>query len=195
MLITIPPNYAEEGSVPICIRDTDTAGHAVFPGWIEAVVPIANQLRSLVQRVTGDIWHVSEVTEDSVHRLSRKHGANLGPHPSRAIYVHAHYKARDLAAGSRRLRVGLDVELKEHVLACLSDPHDFALAYETKDLIQKLEARLDDLGLSDVQLMLNLYLADAEDQIPILFRSANRRERNKLSQRFRRGLQRALTLL
>lgn len=194
MLVTIPSNYEEQNVAPICINDTDDRGRPVVSGWIDAVRPIAGELRSIVRRITGDVWHVSEVTEQSVHVLSAKHGIDLGPHPDRAIRTHVRYRARDLVAGSRRLRAGLEVELKEQVLECLSNPQDHAAVFETRDLIEKLEARLDEMELPDVKLMLNLYLSEAEDQLPFLFPQSTR-ERNRLRQRFRRGLQRALKLI
>src|SRR5437588_5076730 len=80
--VVIPPNYVEKRVVPILIRTMDDLGNQVYHGWIEAVQPIAKTLRFLAKRVIRDEWRVSELTESSVHMLSRLHGERLGRSPS-----------------------------------------------------------------------------------------------------------------
>ena len=58
-LVTIPFDFDESRDlplvVPICIEDTDRHGHLINPGWLRAVVPIAEPLRRLAHRVIGDL--------------------------------------------------------------------------------------------------------------------------------------------
>ena len=194
--VVIPENYEDLGVAPICISDTDPEGRSVAPGWIRAVRPITGPLRRLASNVLGDIWRVSELTESSVHQLSARHGDNLGPAPSRAIYVDASRRASDLAAGGRRARIGLERELKNHVLANIREPYSFEKALEDREFLQRLETCLRTLGQNDLQVLLNLYLSECEDQIPALFGvQPNSSARNTLSQRFYRGMRKALKLL
>jgi hypothetical protein len=195
-LVVIPEDHADLDVVPICISDTDSKGRRVSHAWLQAVPPVADPLRRLARTVLGDVWRVSELAQESVHQLSARHGDKLGPAPSRAIYVDASFRASDMAAGGRRARVGLDVELKDHVLASLREPHCFATAFEDKEFFQRLEQRLKILGLKDIQTLLNLYLSESEDQIPTVFAvKANSAGRNTLSQRFYRGLRKAIKLV
>ena len=195
-LIVIPLNYAEEGIVPIAIRSIDDRGRAVFPGWIAAVPPVADPLRNLARHVLGDVWRVSELTESSVHALSATHGERLGYTPSTRVYADACWRARDLAAGGRRARTGRDVSLKDELLAIAKDPHDFAKAFEDRELINRLEERLKGSNQTEVLIMLQMYLSESEDQIASFFGAKrNSRTRNRLTQRFRRGIREVLKLL
>lgn len=193
--VVIPPDYARSGVVPICIRAVDDRGRVVHRGWIEAVRPISEPLRLLARAVIGDVWRVSELAEGSVHALSARHGQALGKSPSTRIYVDAKWRARDLAVGGIRVRQQLDVELRDHVLAVLKEPYDFAKAFEDREFVARLEERLEVLGLVDVSKMLQMYLFESEDQIAGAFGANGKRAKNNLAQRFRRGLQRALKLL
>jgi hypothetical protein len=196
MLVVIPPDYETKGIIPICISDVDDDGRVVHRGWIEAVPRVADRLRSLARNVIGDAMCVSELTEGSVHSLNALHGEKFGRSPSRRIYVDAWWRAKDIAAGGRRARVGREIELKEQMLACMREPYDFARAFEDREFMERLEVRLDNLGMDDLKLMLQLYLSDAEDQIPRVFGiEPNSRERNTLSQRWRRGIRKAFNLL
>jgi hypothetical protein len=147
------------------------------------------------KKVIGDIWRVSELAEGSVHALSAKHGTELGRSPSSRVYVHAKWRAQDLAFGSYRTRVRLDVELKDHVLAELREPFNFANAFEDREFIERLRDRLADRGETDVARMIELYLYEAEDQIGTVFGVQGKRERNNLAQRLHRALQKARQIL
>jgi hypothetical protein len=196
MLVVIPSDYAEQDVVPICISDVDRHNRRVFRGWIEAVRLVADPLRALARNVVGDVWRVSELTEGSVHALSARHGESLGHSPSGRIYADARWRAKDLAGGGRRARVGREVELRNHMLACLKEPHDFRAAVEDRELIERLRTRLKLLRRDDLLTMMHLYLSDAEDQIPAAFGTTpNSRARNTLSQRFYRGIRKAIRLL
>jgi hypothetical protein len=195
-LVIIPTNYEMEGVVPICISTIDDEGLPVHRGWIDAVRNVADPLRALARRVIGEVWQVSELAEGSVHALNRKHGEQLGRSPASQIYADASWRAKDLAAGSRRARSGRDVELKKHLLECLKDPHDFEHAYEDREYLEHLEEKLWAMGKTDVLTMLYMHQTGAKDLISEVFGiRKNSRARNALSQRFRRTVDKALKLL
>ena len=78
----------------------------------------------------------------------------------------------------------------------MSDPHDFAKAYEDQDFFARLEERLKTTGQTDTLIMLQMYLSNSEDEIAEVFGiERNSQGRNTLSQRFRRSLNRTLKLL
>lgn len=193
MFTMIPEDYLTTGVVPICIRQVDNEGNEVFPGWIEAVPPIADPLRRLARRA-GDVWLVSQLAEESVHGLSARHGRDLGPAPSSAIYQDATWRALDMTVGGRRARNGLDVQLVKEVLGLLQEPYNFAKVIEDREFIEHLENRLIELGLGDVHKMLMLYLAEAEDEMPAAFGIESRKSTawQTLCKRFRRGVHKAI---
>ena len=189
MYVVIPPDHAERGVVPICISDVDHEGRLVVPAWIEAVKPIADPLRSMAAVVTGDVHNVSQVTEEAVHSLSAKHGEKLGRQPSSQVYASARWRAQEIRAGSCRGRKGLEVEFRDMLSDCVRAEPDFAEAIEIRDLVDRLRAKAREIGRSDLETMIDLYLSEAEDQIPNVFGvSPNSRERNTLSQRLYRGI-------
>jgi hypothetical protein len=196
MYTMIPENYLATGVVPICIRQIDDDGNRVFPGWIEAVPPVADPLRRLATRA-GDVWLVSQLAEESVHGLSARHGADLGPAPSSAIYRDATWRALDMTVGGRRARNGLDVQLMSTVLSLVQEPYDFAKVVEDRELIEHLESKLIELGLGDAHKMLMLYLAEAEHEMPAAFGIESRKSTawQTLCKRFRRGIDKALKMM
>jgi hypothetical protein len=189
----IPPDYEAQGVVPICISEVDDEGRPVHRGWIEAVGPVANPIRALARYVMGDVWLSSELAQGTVHMLSRLHGADLGECPSGRIWRDARLRAKDLAAGSRRRRVGLDVQLRDHVLACMEEPCDLESLILDRDFIDRVYGRIATAGRDDVRLIMDLYIADAEDEIAEAFGTTrNSKFRNALSQRFRRLMRKVL---
>lgn len=189
MFIIIPPDYEAKGVVPIAISDQDDEGRKVISGWIEAVRPIEHPLRQMTRRITGDVRNVSQVTETAVHTLSANHKEDLGPSPSRGVYVTATFAARNLKWGGQRSRRRLDVELRDLVRDSLAESSNFANEIENRDLVERLFARAKEIGREDLMLMINLYLGEEEDQIASAFGVCpNSRERNTLSQRLYRGI-------
>lgn len=63
-VIIVPFDYKEESHfsvVPICIGDVDSDGNPIYREWVErGVVPVAEQLRKIAQRVLNDVWRVSD---------------------------------------------------------------------------------------------------------------------------------------
>jgi hypothetical protein len=194
--VVIPPNYFEQGVVPIFIRTIDDLGNQVYNGWIEAVPPIARSLRFLARTVIRDEWRVSELTEGSVHTLSRLHGERLGRRPSNQIYVDAKWRAKDMAAGGKRFRLRLDVDLYNDTQANIVEPSDFVKDFVNRDLVSHLEERLIELGQTDVLKMMEMYISDSADEIPTVFGipagRAGYKAKNTLYKQFRRVMRRLL---
>ncbi len=196
MFAVIPENYFETGVVPICISQVDGFGNSVFQGWIDAVPPVADPLRRLARKL-GDIWLVSQLTEESVHQLSARHGEVLGPAPSSAIYRDAAWRAADMQAGGRREREGLNIQLVDAMMACLREPDSFARAYEDAEFFERLLQEIGAKDMKDVELMVKMYLADAEDDIPATFGIEKKTSTawQSLSKRFLRGIRKAANSL
>ena len=191
-VIIVPFDYKEESNfsvVPICIGDIDSDGNPIYREWVErGVVPVADQLRKIAQRVLNDVWRVSELTERSVHSLSRKHGGNLGRDPSLRVLKRAHWYAEDLRVGGQRIRRKTDVELLDTKLETLQDQFDMVSDLVAKDTLDRLMEELDRQGLHDIREMVPMMLrgCDARE-----FVSRFQKSRNTISQRFYRGMRRA----
>jgi hypothetical protein len=190
MYVVIPPDHDKQGVVPICINDVDYQGRLVVPGWIEAVKPIANRLRDMTANITGNVLNVSEVTEEAVHSLSGRHGENLGREPSGRVFISAKWRAQNLRSGGSRGRKGIELQFREFIVEDLEvQQPSFVGAVETRNLIERLRAKARESGRSDLELMIDLYLSDAEDQLPAIFGvTPNSQERNTLTKRLYRGL-------
>jgi hypothetical protein len=194
-LVVIPHNYIEVGErFPICIRTIDDYGRAVYRGWIDAVEPVADTLRTIARTIMRDIWRVSELAEASVHSLSARCGEELGRCPQGRIYIDARWRAHDLAAGNRRRRVRLEVELPDHMLDDRADPQDHEELFVQRHLVEKVEQELISEGRIDSVEMMHLYLADCADEIPKVFGIPDGpegyRAKNTLFQQFRREMRR-----
>jgi hypothetical protein len=191
-VIIVPFDYKEESNfsvVPICIGDVDSDGNPIYREWVErGVVPVADQLRKIAQRVLNDVWLVSELTERSVHSLSRKHGGNLGDDPSLRVLKRAHWYAEDLRVGGRRARRKTEVELLATKLETLQDRFDLVSDLVAKDTLDRLMEELDRQGLHDIREMVPMMLRDCDARE---FVSRFQKSRNTLSQRFYRGMRRA----
>jgi len=153
-VITIPFDYDPqrdgESVVPIYLNDTDDNGEMIFFGWIEAVVPIQENLRSLSRRVLGDVWRVSEVTDLAIHRLWHKHRENLGCHPGFRVYRTAKRTAHCLEdPGAREhltLNRSLDSLEQYRKDALIGDTADTERGYQTNLDLERFEKRLSELG-------------------------------------------------
>src|SRR5437016_10150406 len=147
--VIIPADHVRQRVVPIFIRCKDDYGNRVYPGWLEAVQPIARGLRFLAKRILRDEWRVSELTESLVHMLSRRHGERLGRSPSAQIFVDAKWRALDMAVGGRRARALRDIDLYDETLE-ISDPSDLARDFENRDLLARLQRVLTASGKTDM---------------------------------------------
>ncbi len=192
-LIVIPSDFVEGESaiVPIFIQDEDQEGNRIAPGWIQAVVRVADGFRWLSRRILLDEWRASELADETLQDLWYEHGENIGLRPHKRVYQHAHWKALDKSVGGIRARKGLDVELLEHILYTLRDPANLAEDLECKDLLDRLIDRLAYLGLTDVQKTLELALHNGDFD----FVSEIGESRNTVSKRFWRAIRGAARLL
>ena len=167
----------------------DDEGRLVVPAWIEAVEPVADPLRDMTLSITGDVRNVSQVTEEAVHSLSARFGENLGRKPSGQILISAKWRARNLSAGGPRKRKRLEVALRDIFVDCAHTRPEFADALEARQLIARPRDKAHEVGRSDLETVIELYMSDAEDQIASVFGvRPNSRERNALTRRLYRGL-------
>jgi hypothetical protein len=162
-IITIPFDFGKDSDphqvIPICIEDTDRYGRSINPGWFQAVVPIADQLRQLARRTLGDPWLASELAEGSVHAQWYEHGDDLGINPSGRIYAHAKWRAQDLRAGGRNARRGVEVELLDSILASLRAADDISRRAEFEEIAAGLVQHFATNGVPHVSEMLDLWLS------------------------------------
>ena len=191
-VIIVPFDYKEESNfsvVPICIGEIDSDGNPIYREWVDrGVVPVADQLRKISKRVLNDVWRVSELTERSVHSLSRKHGGDLGDDPTLRVLKLAHWYAEDLRVGGRRVRRKTEVELLATKLETLQDQFDLVSDLAAKNTLDRLMEELERQGLHDIREMVPMMLrgCDARE-----FVSRFQKSRNTISQRFYRGMRRA----
>ena len=191
-VITIPFDYDERthpAVVPICVADTDQHGNLVHRGWIElGVVPVADRLLKIADRLLSDKHRASEITEYAVHSLSRTHGDQVGDRPSVRVLNRARLFAVDQRAGGRRNRRRLDVELFTETLEALEDQYDFAAHLAARDTLDKIVEQLDLLGLQHVKEILPLMLRNAEGS-ELTGRFGQKR--NTVMKQFYRGMRKA----
>ena len=196
MYVLIPADYEAQGVVPIGISDVDYEGRLVAPGWIEAVKPVAGSLRRITALITGDVGNVSQLAEETVHALSADNGENLGRNPSCRIYVGVKWRARNLRDGGSRKRKRIETELLDEYIDTVQCLPEFANDLEARDLVEHLIERARQRERADLEQVIDLFLADAEREIPSVF--GVRRgspERKKLSVRLYRGLRKLLASL
>jgi predicted ABC-class ATPase len=191
-VITIPFDYDERthpAVVPICVADTDQHGNLVHRGWIElGVVPVADRLLKIADRLLAVKHRASEITEYAVHSLSRTHGDQVGDRPSVRVLNRARLFAVDQRAGGRRNRRRLDVELFTETLEALEDQYDFAAHLAARDTLDKIVEQLDLLGLQHVKEILPLMLRNAEGS-ELTGRFGQKR--NTVTKQFYRGMRKA----
>ena len=191
-VFTVPFDYDESthpGVIPICIPDRDSDGRPVHSGWIEhGVAPAADRLIRIADRLLSDKYRASEIAEYAVHSLSRVHGDNIGEHPDYRVLNRAKWHAIDLRVGGRRARRMLDVELFAETLDQIEDQYDFVAALEKNEMVDKIVAQLDVLGLDRVHEMVPWMLRDAVGQV---LTNEFGQKRNTLTTRFYRGMRKA----
>jgi hypothetical protein len=164
--VTIPFDYEElpepdrAAVIPICIARNDQAGTPIAWGWFEAVARIPDRMLALARRYLCDPWRASELSDEAVHKLWRRHGEDLGRRPEGRLYAHAAGHAKDLQAGSWHERRGIvtgldDLEnvIRERILV---DPADYDRRYQGQLDYRALSTRLDQEGLEDVRVMMDL---------------------------------------
>ena len=192
VFITIPSNYDEtidKVTVPICIRAKDDQGNLIHRGWIErGVVPVAEKLVELAERLLHDKWRASEIAEPVVHRLSLAFGSNLGVEPSLRVLKGAHWVAEDLRVGGRRARRKADVELFFQTMDAIEDRFDLEKQVAAQRTLDRLADQLSKMGMDSVREMLPMMLleCDADE-----YRQRFEKSRNTISQQFYRSMRKA----
>ena len=164
--VTIPFDYEElpepdrAAVIPICIARNDQGGAPIAWGWFEAVARIPDRMLALARRYLCDPWRASELSEAAVHKVWRRHGEDFGRRPEGRLYASAAWHAKDLQAGSWHERRGIvtgldDLEnvIRERILV---DAADYGRRYQGQIDYRALSARLDQEGLEDVRVMLDL---------------------------------------
>ena len=191
-VITIPYDYLERTDpsvIPICIADTDPHGNPVHRQWVDlGVVPVVDRLLAIADRLLGDKFRGSEITEYAVHSLSRTHGENVGDRPTVQVLNRARRHAEDLKFGGRRYRRMLDVELFDKTLLALEDQYNFAQHLEAQDMLDVILEQVDALGLERVKELLPQMLRNAEGQE---LTKQFGQKRNTITKRFYRGMRKA----
>src|ERR1019366_6509897 len=129
-------------------------------GWFEAIARIPDRMLALARRYLCDPWRASELSEEAVHRVWRRHGDDFGRRPEGRLYAHAAWHAKDLQAGPWHERRGIvtgldDLEnvVRERILV---DPANYDRRYQGRIDYRTLSDRLDKGGLEDVRVMLAL---------------------------------------
>ena len=164
--VTIPFDYEElpeparAAVIPICIARNDQAGTPIAWGWFEAVARIPDRMLALARRYLCDPWRASELSEEAVHKVWNLHGENFGRRPEGLVYAHAAWHAKDKQAGSWHERRGIvtGLDALENVVRdrILVDPADYDRRYQGRLDYRALSDRLDEEGLEDVRVMLDL---------------------------------------
>jgi len=191
-VITIPKDYNEKTGisiVPICIDNVERNGYVIDADWIElGVEPVADQLRGIAKKVLSDVWRVSEITENAVRSVWKRHRNASSEEVGIRIVKHAHWWAEDVRVGGRRARQKLDVELFTNTIECLQDQFDLAVDAENRDTVDRLICEVKRQGMDDVAEMIPMMLRDA-DAAEMVQRFG--KLRNTLAQRFYRGVRKA----
>ena len=199
-VVTIPFDFEDLGDknnvVPICINDTDRDGRKIAWGWITAVVPIADRLRSLARRRLDDVWRVSELTELSVHNLWYANGEDYGVWPQWRIYTQAKWTVEDLRYGGWRVRRGREVALG-NLEATLRSHADHAADYQRREMVQILRQELLNSGQDEIADMMDQVLHGCRwDDVAVhLGEEPTKKNVNTLQRRFWRALGRFAHLL
>jgi hypothetical protein len=162
--VIIPFDYEQlpydqrEGIVPICIASVDRSGNPVARVWFEqGVSPIQDRLRDLARYKLGDVRHVSELAEITVHKLWERHGENAGSCPRCRVWARAVWGARDLAAGVSRWLLKHSIPLALGALERdlygngLADPRRYDAVYERELLIALVERRMAEDRREDIR--------------------------------------------
>lgn len=132
------------------MNDTDENGETICFGWIEAVVPIQEKLRTLSRRVLGDVWRVSEVTDIAIHQFWRQYREGPGCHPSFRVYRTAKRAAHILEdpGGREHLARNLLLDALEGYRrdALIADTVDTERGYQANLDIGWLEKKVREMG-------------------------------------------------
>lgn len=149
-LVIIPEDYEElpKGLAPICIEDRDRSGNPINPELInDGVRPIHKPLCRVTTTILRDVRLVSEVVDNAVQSVWRRHGSLFGDEARQRVYARSIWEAKRMRAdwrkqkgreGSLDDRKYLDtVDSAVRMLlfdaeGALRDPRDYAAAYNAR---------------------------------------------------------------
>jgi hypothetical protein len=161
-VITIPYDYNEQTDrsiVPICIDDEDGKGKRIDQRLIkEGVVPAADPLRRIADRILRDVYRASEIADYALHSLWRTHGVNFGDRPDLIIQKRASHRAEVLRLGGPRARRKKEVGLFDSTMENLQYQFNHAAAFQARDTIDRLVAELERRGMHDIREMVPMIL-------------------------------------
>jgi hypothetical protein len=160
-VIIIPFNYErlphakQKAIIPICIASVDRNGNEIARVWFEqGVAPVQDQLRHFARYILGDVRHVSELAEVTVHKLWEQHGPDAGFMPWRRVVARAIWEARELAAGGSRWRKQHTVQLELWALdlgvygSDMTEPEEI---YKNALLLELVERRIQEERRNDIR--------------------------------------------
>jgi len=149
--------------IPICIATFDRLGKPINPEWFShGVAPVRKQLVRIAQYWPGDPWCVSELAEETVHRLSMLYGSVIPSYPARRVLKKANRLAVELNVGDWRKRkhpklyVALDAMEAKVRDRALSDPSQSPAVFERQILLNSIEDRLGQETQTGMQLIYQL---------------------------------------
>ena len=170
LFVVIPQDYDElpealrRQAVPICIAAFDRHGQPINPEWFSrGVAPVRQHLVNIARFTLGDPWCVSELTEESVHRLWARYGNALGCSPARRVLKKALSLGTELNMGDWRRRKypklyvaldALDQKIRDHTLA---DPTKYAAIFEQQIMLNAVEDRLEEEGRVQMRLVYQMF--------------------------------------
>jgi hypothetical protein len=150
--------------IPICIATIDRQGKPINPEWFSrGVAPVRRELVRIARYWLGDPWCVSELAEETVHRLSKMYGSVMPSYPARRVLKKANRLGGELNVGDWRKRKhpklyvaldAMDAKVRDRVLA---DPSQCPAVFERQILLDSMD---DSLGLqtqTEMQLIFQLF--------------------------------------
>jgi hypothetical protein len=129
--------------IPICIATFDRLGKPINPEWFSQGV-------------------VSELAEETVHRLSMLYGSVIPSYPARRVLKKANRLAVEINVGDWRKRKhpklyveldGMDAKVRDRALA---DPSQCPAVFEQQILLNSIEDRLGQEAQTGMQLIYQL---------------------------------------
>lgn len=150
--------------IPICIAAYDRHGQLICPDWFfRGVEPVRRTLIRIARYFLGDPWCVSELAEETVHRLWERYGDALGDVPHRRVVKKAMRVSIDLSIGDWRRRKYpklycalelLDDKIRDQVLV---DPRQNPVLFERQILLDSYEERLGREGRTELRRAFRLF--------------------------------------
>jgi hypothetical protein len=169
LVVVIPQGYDDlpeperRRIIPICISAFDQYGNPINPEWFSrGVAPVRRQLVRAARFWLGDPWCVSELVEETVHRLAMMYGSVVPSFPARRVLKKANRLGVELNVGDWRKRKypnlyvaldALDTKVRDHALA---DPAQCPAAFERQIMLDSVEDRLEHEGRTEMRLIFQL---------------------------------------